>query len=75
MNLFRSEEHVQNWSGFQAGTEEAILSVFDIMAILSTPRHSEKLNGHYTSTCADYVNEFIENVKKVTKNVAFWKPD
>ena len=29
MNLFRSEEHIRNWTGFEAGTEEDIIQLVD----------------------------------------------
>lgn len=63
-----------NWSGFRAGTEEAILPLADIMAIVSTPRHSARLNGHYVSSAPDYAPLFFENLKRVTRNAPFWDP-
>ena len=74
MNLFRSEEHARNWSGFKAGTDEGILPVLDILAILSTPRHSKKLSGKYVSLAPDYAPEFFERLKEVTDDALFWNP-
>lgn len=74
MNLFRSEEHVKNWSGFKAGTDEAILSVFDLMAIFQTPRHRAKYSGNYVSRAPDYAPRFFDKLKEVTGNSTFWNP-
>lgn len=74
MNLFRSEEHVRNWSGFKEETDEAILSVADLMAIFQTPRHSAKLSGNYVSCAPEYAALFFEKIKEVTGNASFWNP-
>ena len=68
MNLFRSEEHVKNWSGFKKGTEEAILPLEGLMAIFKTPRHSAKFSGHYVSSAPEYAQPFFETIKQVTGN-------
>jgi hypothetical protein len=65
---------VKNWSGFRAGTEEAILPLADIMAIVSTPRHSARLNGKYVSSAPEYAPLFFERLKQVTRNASFWDP-
>jgi hypothetical protein len=44
------------------------------MSIMSTPRHTAKLNGHYTSSAPDYAATFFERVREVTRNSAFWDP-
>jgi hypothetical protein len=74
MNLFRSEEHVRNWPEFQAETEAGILSLIDAMAIMSTPRMSERFNGRYISTVQDTLPQFVERLLQVTDNEPFWDP-
>jgi hypothetical protein len=74
MNLFRSEEHVRNWSQFDPGTEDGIISVADGMRIMSTARHRERLNGHYVSSMRDYVSPYFQRVAQVTRNSPFWAP-
>ena len=74
MNLFRSEEHVRNWSGYKEGTDEAILSLADLMSIFETPRHSGKFTGHYVSSAPEYAPIFFEKLKEVTGNSSFWRP-
>ena len=74
MNLFRSEEHVRNWSGFKTGTDEGILSLDQFMAIFRTPRHRDKFSGRYVSSAPQYVQEFYDVLRKVTRGSAFWAP-
>ena len=65
---------MRNWSGFREGTDEAILSVFDLISIFQTPRHSAKLSGNYVSSAPGYAPQFFEKLKEVTGNSSFWKP-
>jgi hypothetical protein len=72
MNLFRSEAHLKHWSGYRAGTEAGILSLSEILAIFSTPRHTAKMSEDYISRAAEYAPLFIEKIKHVTTGGAFW---
>ncbi len=72
MNLFRSEAHLKSWSGYQAGTEAGILSLSEIMAIFSTPRHSAKMSEDYISKAAQYAPLFVEKIKQVKAGMPFW---
>jgi hypothetical protein len=74
MNLFRSEEHARRWSGFSADTAAGILSFPDMVAIMSTPRHRERLNGHYVSSVASYAKQFFDTLRQVTRSSPFWDP-
>ena len=44
------------------------------MAIMSTARHRERLNGHYVSSVATYSSQFTEKIREVTHNNPFWDP-
>lgn len=44
------------------------------MSIMSTPRHSAKLNGHYLSSAAEYAPAFFQRIREVTGGAAFWDP-
>ena len=74
MNLFRSKEHARNWSGFEAGTEDGIISLRDGASLMSTPRHRDRLNGHYVSSVSKSARQYFENIRKVTNNSPFWEP-
>ncbi len=74
MNLFRSKEHARNWSQFDAGTEDGIISLQDGASIMSTPRHRDRLSGHYVSSASESAPIYFENIRKVTNNSPFWTP-
>ena len=74
MNLFRSEEHVHNWSGFEPGSEAGMLTLADAAAIMSTPRHRDRLSGRYVSSAPELAPRFVERLLEVTNAAAFWDP-
>ncbi len=47
MNLFRSEEHVQNWSLYDPNTLEGIMPLSDWLAIFSTEGRKHLLDADY----------------------------
>jgi hypothetical protein len=59
---------------FKKGTEEGILPLSDVLAIMSTPRHSAKLNGKYISSAPEYAPAFFQRLKEVTGTSLFWDP-
>ena len=65
---------MRNWSGFRSGTDEAIIPLSDVMAIVSTPRHSARLSGSYVSSAPNLGPLFFSNLKEITKNASFWDP-
>lgn len=74
MNLFRSKEHARNWSEFEAGAEDGIISLQDGASLMSTPRHASRLSGHYVSSAPDAAPVFFAHLRKVTGNSPFWAP-
>ena len=72
MNLFRSKEHVKNWSQFKAGTEAGILTLDEAMRIMSTPRHRNRLNPDYATALPETVPAFIARLLEVTDNSPYW---
>ncbi len=72
MNLFRSEKHVKNWSGFKEGTDAGILTLKDLMAFFSTQLHTEKLSRHYVSSIANYKEQFMAKIKLLRGDQPFW---
>jgi len=71
MNLFRSEEHARNWSGFS--DEAGLLPLEAVRAIWSTSAYRERLNGHYISRMADYAAERNAARKAATGDRPFWR--
>ena len=72
MNLFRSEEHARNWTGFD--DEVGLLPLEGIQTIFSVSRYRERLNGEYISRVADYNEERAATWKAVTNDHPFWHP-
>jgi len=59
MNLFRSEEHVRNWSGFKGDTEEGILSLPDMARLFSSNFFTRRLDSDYFSHMQKYLMEVV----------------
>jgi hypothetical protein len=72
MNLFRSKEHVRNWSQFKAGTEAGMLTLGDAMRVMSTPRHRTRLSAKYVSSVPEMMPAFVQRLLEVTDNAPFW---
>jgi hypothetical protein len=71
MNLFRSEEHIRNWGGFKAGTEEGINKLSDIVKVFSCNLFTKRLDPDYASRLNVYLMEFMEILKGMG---SFWQP-
>jgi hypothetical protein len=71
MNLFRSEEHVRNWSGFKAGTAEGIKKLSDVAGLFSINLFTKRLDPGYASHLQEYMME-LEGVLKGMDS--FWHP-
>jgi len=72
MNLFRSKEHVKNWSQFAPGTQAGTLSLADALRVMSTPRHRNRLNANYVSSAPDTMPAFVARLLEVSGNSPFW---
>jgi hypothetical protein len=72
MNLFRSEGHARNWSGFSA--TDGLLALGDMMAIFSTSPYTERLKEGYISARKRYYEERVEPIRSITHNNPFWDP-
>ncbi len=71
MNLFRSEEHARNWTGF--GDEAGLLPLEDLLTIYNIARYRERLNGEYITNLPEYMKERAVVHKAVTKDHPFWR--
>ena len=74
MNLSRSKENALDWSEFKSGTEEGILPIAVCADLLSTPRHSGRLNPQYVSGAPDTTATFLAHLSKVTEGSPYWDP-
>jgi len=71
MNLFRSEEHVRNWSGFKADTEAGINKLSDVVGLFSLNLFTRRLDPDYASHLQEYLMELIGALKEMGP---FWQP-
>jgi hypothetical protein len=74
MNLFRSEEHVKNWSLYDSVSAESIMSMSNWATAFSGPLHRNRLQPDYLSRLNEYASELILLLKKLGKEGPFWTP-
>ena len=73
MNLFRSEEHARNWSGFKKESEGGLLSLGQYMEIFRAPYFQERVSDRYISSLPDLRGLFLGKIKEVTDDHPFWR--
>ena len=73
MNLFRSEEHARNWSGF--GNPSGLLSMEDYLTIFSSGIFNRRASDAYISNLPEFVKDTGAVYKKVTNDDPFWWRD
>ena len=71
MNLFRSEEHVRNWSGFKANTDEGMNKLTDVAGLFSGNFFTRRLDPDYATCMPEYLMELIGILKGMGP---FWQP-
>ncbi|MEE9912767.1 MAG: hypothetical protein K4571_13720 [Deltaproteobacteria bacterium] len=73
MNLFRSEEHIRNWTSFADGTEEGITPIADMIKLFSGQYFRRRLDPYYVSRMFEYAGEMAQIMKTIGKTGPFWK--
>ena len=74
MNLFRSEEHVRNWEGFEAGSEEGIISLDDLVKLFSGNYFRRRLDPDWVSRSREYAIQMVATMQEIGKTGPFWQP-
>jgi hypothetical protein len=72
MNLFRSEEHIRNWSGFKPGTEDGIVPLDHLVSLFSLDMFRKRLDMDYVSRNPEYTSGFFSAVADIAKTKPFW---
>ena len=73
MNLFRSEEHVLNWSQFNPDSASAISTLEDEVIFFSTESLKHTLDGDYIAQWAPKrAAERVEAARQLGKTGPFW---
>jgi len=75
MNLFRSEEHVRNWSGFKSDTEEGIVQLPQLLELFSGNLFTRRLDPDYVSHLQEYLGETVVAIAEIGKTLPFWSPE
>lgn len=74
MNLFRSEEHIRNWSRFDPASTEGILTLPDLVKLFSANYFRRRLDPDWVSRSPEYLMEFVGAMQEIGKTGPFWKP-
>ena len=71
MNLFRSEEHVRNFSGFKAESEGGIVPLQDMANVFSGSLFKRRMDQDYVTHMREYLMELVGAFQALGD---FWKP-
>ncbi len=74
MNLFRSEEHVKNWSLYDPATAESIMPLSNWAKVFSGPLCRNRLQPDYLSRVHEYAGVLLATLKELGKAGPFWTP-
>jgi hypothetical protein len=72
MNLFRSEKHIRNWSGYKPDTEGGIAQLSGVVSLFSNDFFKKRLEPDYVSHMQEYEQQLLEGA--LAKMGAFWQP-
>jgi hypothetical protein len=75
MNLFRSEEHVKNWSLYDPVSAESIMPLSNWAMAFSGRMFRNRLDPDYLSRVNEYAPELFSSLKKLGREGAFWTPE
>lgn len=75
MNLFRSEEDVRAWRGFQPGTEDAVMPLEDYARLWGIENYRARDWDDYISRMAGFQEERWELLERLgRRKTPFWDP-
>ena len=72
MNLFRSEEHIRNWTRFDPASEEGIVPLQDLVKLFSGNYFRRRMDQDWVSRSREYAREMVETLKEIGKAGPFW---
>jgi len=73
MNLFRSEEHVRNWSQYDPESAEGTMPLVDYVTLFSTGLFRERLAPDYLLRLPQFLPEWMATLARLGKTGAFWR--
>jgi hypothetical protein len=74
MNLFRSEEHVKNWSVYDPVSEESIMPLADWAKVFAGPAMRSRLEPDHLSHAHDDMAVFFGALAELGRSGGFWLP-
>ena len=74
MNLFRSEEHIRNWTRYDPAAEQGILPLENIVKVFSGKFMQKRLDLNYASHALEYFSETVSVISEIAKTRPFWAP-
>jgi len=72
MNLFQSEEHVQNWSLYDPDSADGIMPLADYATLFSVGMFRERLQPDYVLRVTQLMPEWMMTLAKLGKTGPFW---
>jgi hypothetical protein len=73
MNLFRSEEHVLNWTPYDPGSADGTMSLRDYADLFGVGLFRERLAPDYLLRIPQLAGEWIAALAKMGKTGPFWR--
>lgn len=74
MNLFRSEEHVRQWSPFDQSSADGIRPISDFATILfGLPRYRERLAPDYLVRVTELSRDLPVRLEQLGRAAPFWR--
>ncbi len=73
MNLFRSEEHVRNWSLYDPDSADGIMPLADYATLFSAGLFRERLQPDYVMRLPQLMPEWVTTLVKLGKTGPFWR--
>jgi len=72
MNLFRSEEHVRNWSLYDSESADGTMPLADYATLFSAGLLRERLQPDYVLRVTQLMPEWMMTLAKLGKTGPFW---
>ena len=73
MNLFRSEEHVRNWSQYDPKSTEGTMPLRDYATLFGIRLFRERLEPVYVPRLMELAPEWITTLVNLGRSGSFWQ--
>jgi hypothetical protein len=73
MNLFRSEEHLRNWSLYDPESSEGTMPLADYAALFSAGLFRERLQPDYLLRFPQLLPELVATLARLGRTGPFWR--